>query len=174
MKMKGRKIPQVISEEELIQILNATKKDNHKLAFLIAFYQAMRLNEVVNLKQENIDKQQHLIMIKQGKGNKDRHIPIIKPLKLNPKSILYALNKLPVGCGDRALQIAFKNKAKEVLDKDLHFHTLRHSGATWLLNKKKWDIRQVQRFLGHSKLQTTEIYCHVSPQDLINLEWGEE
>ena len=115
---------------------------------------------------------EHLIKIKQAKGGKDRNIPIIKPLKLNPKSILYALNKLPVGCKDRALQVAFKNKSKDILGRDLHFHTLRHSGASWLLNKKKWDIRQVQIFLGHSKIQTTEIYTHVSPQDLINLEWG--
>ena|SRR3989344_2712363 len=169
-----RKIPDTITEEELIKIVQATKKDNHRLAFLLGFYQSMRLSEIVKLRPENIDKSQHLIMIKQAKGNKDRHIPIIKPLKLNEQTILRALSKLPVGCGDRALEIAFKNYAKKILSKDLHFHTLRHSGATWLLNKKKWDIRKVQQFLGHSKIQTTEIYTHVNPIDLVELEWGEQ
>lgn len=169
--MKGRKIPETISEEELVKIVSNTKRDNHKLAFLLGFYQCLRVSEVVKLQKEDIKKEQYLIQIKQAKGNKDRNIPIIKPIKLKDKTILYALNKLPVKCGERALQIAFKRKSKEVLGKDLHFHTLRHSGASWLLNKKKWDIRQVQRFLGHSKIQTTEIYTHVNPQDLVNLEW---
>lgn len=172
--MKGRKIPQTISEEELIKIVQATRKDNHRLAFLLGFYQAMRISEIVKLKNENIDKEQHIIKIIQGKGNKDRNIPIIKPLKLNEQTILRALSKLPIGCGERSLEKAFKNYARKVLQKELYFHILRHSGATWLLNKKRWDIRQVQRFLGHSKLQTTEIYTHVSPMDLVNLEWAEK
>lgn len=173
-KMKGRKIPETITEEELIKILKATKRNNHKLAYLLGFYEAMRISEVVKLTSDNIDKDQHLIKIKQAKGNKDRHIPIIKPLLINDKTVLNSLKHLPVNCGVRALEIAFKRIAKDVLKKDLHFHTLRHSGATWLLNKKRWDIRQVQQHLGHSKIQTTEIYTHVNPQDLVNLEWGEE
>ncbi len=172
--MKGRKIPETITEEELIKILNKTKRNNHKLAFLLGFYQAMRVSEVVKLQPENVDKQQHIIKIKQAKGSKDRNIPIIKPLKINKTSIQYALNKLPVKCGVRALEIAINRMSEMAIGKKIKFHTLRHSGATWLLNKKKWDIRQVQRFLGHSKLQTTEIYCHVNPQDLVDLEWGEE
>lgn len=167
----SRKIPDTITEEELIQVVNATNKNSHKVAYLLGFYQCLRVSEVAKLKPEDIDRQQHIIKIKEAKGNKDRHIPIIKPLKLNEQSILRALNKLPVGCGSRALQIAFKAKAKEVLGKDLHFHTLRHSGATWLLNKKKWDMRHVQIFLGHSRIQTTMIYTHVNPQDLVELEW---
>jgi len=171
--MKGRIIPEVISEEDLVGILKLTENPKHKLAFMLGFYQCLRVQEVVNLKPENIDKQQHIIHIKQGKGKKDRDIPIIKPLLLTPTSVQYAINKLPVGLGVRSLQIAFKQKAKDVLNKDLHFHTLRHSGATWLLNKKKWDLRHVQRFLGHAKIQTTEIYTHVNSQDLVNLEWND-
>lgn len=168
-----RKIPDTITEKELIGILKETKQDNHKLAFMLGFYQCLRVSEVVNLRPENVRREEHIIEVKQAKGKKDRNIPIIKPMLLSEQSILRALSKLPVNCGSRALEIAFKSYSKKVIGKDLHFHTLRHSGATWLLNKKKWDIRQVQRFLGHSKLQTTEIYTHVSPQDLIDLEWKE-
>lgn len=166
-----RKLPETISEDELIEVLMKTTKASHKLAFLLGFYQAMRVSEVVRILPAHVDKNQHVIHIKQAKGKKDRDIPIIKPLKLSEATVLYALNRLPVGCGERALQIAFKKRAKEALNRDLHFHTLRHSGATWLHNKKGWDIRQVQRFLGHNKIQTTVIYSHISPQDLIDLEW---
>ena len=169
--MKGRRIPEVISEEDLIRILEATENQTHRLAFTIAFYQSLRISEVVNLKPEHINKQTHIIQIKQSKGKKDRNIPIVKPLKIKLNSYIYGFNKLPIKIGIRALEIAFKKQGKDVLNRDLHFHTLRHSGATWLLNKKKWDIRQIQRFLGHSKLATTEIYSHVNPQDLIDLEW---
>lgn len=169
-----RKIPDTITEEELVKILQETKNDKHRLAYLLGFYQAMRVSEVVKLSQDNIRREQHLIEIKEAKGMKDRHIPIIKPLKLKEDEVLRALKHLPVGIGARALEIAFKKIANKVLNRDLHFHTLRHSGATWLLNKKRWDIREVQRFLGHSKIQTTEIYTHVSPSDLIALEWGEQ
>jgi len=171
--MKGRKIPETITEEELIKILNKTKKNHHKLSYLLGFYQCLRVSEVISLKPEHIEKSQHIIKIKQGKGKKDRNITIIKPLKLNENAVMNALKYLPVNVKRGALHKSFKKIAKEILNKDLHFHTLRHSGATWLLNKKKYDIRHIQQFLGHSHLQTTEIYAHVTPQTLIDLEWGE-
>jgi len=167
------KLPKTITEEEFVKLLRRVKKDHHKAAFILAFYQGMRISEVVNLKSENVRFQEHLIEIKQGKGSKDRHIPIVKPLLMGEQTVIRALRKLPIPCGIRALEISFKGYAKKVLKKDLHFHTLRHGCATWLLNKKKWDTRQIQRFLGHSRLETVQIYTHVSPQDLVDLEWGE-
>lgn len=168
-----RIIPETISEEELIEVLKHTKKNNHKLAYLLGFYQCLRVSEVVKLTPNNIEKTSHLIKIKQAKGSKDRNIPIIRPILLNDKTILNALKHLPIGLSISGLQKAFKNISLKVLNKDTHFHTLRHSGATWLLNKKKWNLRQIQRFLGHSNLQSTEIYTHVSAQDLVDLEWKE-
>jgi len=168
-----KRIPTTITEEELVKLVLATKNKNHRASYLLGFYQAMRVSEIIKLKPENIRRQDHIIEIKQSKGAKDRNIPIIKPLLCTTKTIFVALNQLPIGIGIRALQIAFKKKAKEVLGRDLHFHCLRHSGATWLLNKKKWNLRQVQNFLGHSKIATTEIYTHVNQKDLVELEWGE-
>jgi integrase len=169
-----RKIPETITEEELIKLLGKTIEPHHKAAFILGFYQGMRVSEIVKLRPEDVDKGQRIIRIKQGKGGKDRHIPIIKPLKLNPTAVFDATRRIPMPCGVRALEIKFKALSKVVLQKVLHFHCLRHSGASWLLNKKKWDVRQVQVFLGHSRLQTTEIYTHVTPTDLVNLEWGDE
>jgi integrase/recombinase XerD len=168
-----RKIPETITEEELMQILKFTKKKHHILAFLLGFYQCMRISEITNLKPEHIDEGRQLIMIKQGKGQKDRNIPIAP-------EIMKGLKYLPVGSkkakdrGVRALQIAFKKKCKEVLGRtDVHFHTLRHSGITHYLTKKKWNSLEVQRLAGHSKVSITEIYTHINPTHLVERMWGE-
>ena len=162
----ARKIPETITEEEFIKLLRAVKQKHHRAAFILGFYGAMRVSEIINLKPENIDKGQKIIRIKQAKGNKDRNIPL-------PPQAVKALSYIPIKCGVRALEIAIKNYGKKSLNKDIHFHTLRHSGATHYLNKKKWSTRAVQQLLGHSKIQTTEIYTHVTPQDLIEKMWEE-
>jgi len=162
--MKGLRLPTTITEEELIKILEATRKPHHKFAFALGFYEAMRISEVTNLKQENIDKQTKIIHILQSKGSKDRDIPIAP-------EVMKGLKFIPIKCGVRALQIKFKELSKKVLNKDLHFHTLRHSGITHYLVKKKWSSLEVQRLAGHSKIQTTQIYVHINPADLVNRMW---
>lgn len=164
----AKKLPETISEDEFAEIIKATKQEHHKLAFLLGFYQGMRISEVVNLQPNNIDFGQKLIRVKKGKGDKDRNIPIMPQVA---RLLKRSINHLPLKCGVRSLQIKFKQLSNAVIGKDMHFHTLRHSCATWLLNEKKWDIRYVQQFLGHSNLDTTQIYTHVSPQNLIDMAW---
>lgn len=162
--MKGIKLPEIIVEEELLKILDKTKKKDHKLAFALGFYECMRISEIINLKKEDIDKNLKLIWIKQGKGSKDRKIPIAP-------EIINGLHNLPIKVGCRALEIEFKHIAAEVTGKNLHFHTLRHSGITHYLVKKKWSSLEVQRLAGHSRIATTQIYTHINPQDLVNRMW---
>lgn len=162
--MKGIRLPDIITEEELIKILERTKKPHHRLAFALGFYECLRVSEVVKLKPEDIDKQMRLLHIKQAKGNKDRNIPIAP-------EVMKGLKYIPIKCGVRALQIKLKDIAKEVLGKDIHFHTLRHSGITHYLTKKRWSSLEVQRMAGHSKITTTQIYAHINPQDLVNRMW---
>jgi integrase/recombinase XerD len=160
------KLPEVITEEQLIKILNTKMKPHHKLAFALGFYEAMRVGEVVKLKPEDVDKQSKLLHLKQSKGAKDRNIPIAP-------EVLKGLKHLPIKCGIRALQIKFKQMCKEVLGReDLHFHSLRHSGITHYLVKKKWASLEVQRLAGHSKIATTQIYTHINPTDLVDRMWG--
>ena len=165
-KKTGRKIPETITEEEFLKIIKVIKDKKRKLAYMLGFYEAMRISEVVNLKQEHIDKGRRLIRIKEAKGMKDRNIPIAP-------EVLNGLKHLPISVGIRALQISFKHISKKVLNKDLHFHTLRHSGASHYINKKKWDVKSVQVFLGHARISTTEIYLHVNPEGLVERMWGE-
>ena len=167
------KIPETITEEELLKIVNdpkVKKNARNRIIYLFSFYQCLRISEVMKLRPEDYEPNTKLLHIRQAKGKKDRKVPV------SPQ-VIRALKFLPLGSpkakdlGIRALQIALKKDAKRILGKDIHPHTLRHSGATHYLNKKKWDIRQLQRFLGHSDIKITQIYTHVNPEDLTALMW---
>lgn len=176
-----QQLPEVITEEELKKILDATENKKHKLAFALGFYECLRVSEVACLQQDNVNKELKLLLIKGSdvskglkgaKRGKDRNIPIAP-------EIMQGLKHLPVGSnskdrGIRALQIAFKKKVKEVLGERNpipHFHTLRHSGITHYLTKKKWNSLEVQRLAGHSKVSITEIYTHINPTHLVERMW---
>jgi len=160
-----RILPKTISHKEFLLIINSVslkdKKKERKIkaSFALGFYLCLRVSEVSFLKPADIDRERGFIHILSGKGKKDRDIPIQKPLER-------FLKYIPVGYSTRHLNRLFKERAKEVLGRDLHFHILRHSGATFYLNDLGMDIRHVQIFLGHANLQTTTIYTHVTPSAL--------
>lgn len=155
------KIPDTISEEEVNLLIKSAKKNRLKLAIALGFYQGLRVSEVINLTKADIDKS-GFIHIRQGKGKKDRHIPIMKPA-------IFYFRFLPVNLTRQGLHKAIKKLGNQVLKKDLHFHTLRHSGASFYLNEKRIDIKFIQNLLGHSRISTTQIYLHVNPQQLKNV-----
>jgi integrase len=161
------KLPEVITEEELMKVLKVTKQAHHRAAFCFGFYECMRISEIVNLKEENINRSLKLLKIKQAKGSKDRNIPIM------PEIMKY-LKHIPMKCGIRALQLAWNEKTKEALGHSRNFHILRHSGITHYLVKRKWDGLQVQRLAGHSKIATTQIYTHINPTDLVEKAWEDQ
>lgn len=191
-KSRRKKLPETISQEELLEILKQVKDNKKKLAYMLGFYQGMRVSEIVKLQPKHVDKGRKLLHIVDAKGSKDRMVPIapevlrgLKHLPVNPR-VIKLLNsgkfsaeeqkrKIVNAC--RALQLSFKQHCKLALGKEraekLHMHSLRHSGATHYLNVKKWDLRSVQVFLGHSSIAMTEIYTHVNPADLVDRMWGE-
>ena len=150
-----KKLPKTISESEFLEGTKKIKDNKHKIAFMLGFYQGMRVSEVVNLLPENIDRERGFIHIKEAKGNKDRDVPIMPP-------VLSGLKHIPIGIGIRWLQKLSQRHY------GVPFHTFRHSGATFYLNDKKVDIRQIQQLLGHSRLDTTQIYTHINPTQLKN------
>jgi len=155
----ARKLPTVMSIDEFTLLLKNTGKPHHRIAFKLGFLCGLRVSEIVKLKPEDVDQGRKMLFIRQGKGNKDRYVPY-------PKQLTRELNKLPIGCGVRALEIAFKRAwAKTGVHKNLHFHHLRHSCATYYLDKGM-PITHVQQLLGHSRIDTTMIYTHVSPENV--------
>ena len=153
------RLPKSLNIDEFNQLLKATTNKNHRCAFKLAFICGLRVSEIVNLKKENIDYKRKLLFIEQGKGKKDRYVPF-------PKQILNDLKRIPLSCGIRALQIGFqKSKIKAKIEKRLWFHCLRHSAATYML-EKGMSTSHVQNILGHSDVRTTQIYTHLSPEGL--------
>lgn len=163
-------LPEVITEKELIEVVKGVTNSRHKLAFLLGFYECMRVSEVAKLRPEHVQKETKLLLIKQAKGNKDRNIPIAP-------EVLRGLKHLPIGNdeakdkGVRAIQVAWNKASKKALGNSLNFHLLRHSGITHYLTEKKWNSLEVQRLAGHSKVSITEIYAHIRPEHLVNRMW---
>src|SRR3990167_2575681 len=111
----SRKIPKTISETEFLEVIKKVKNNKSKLAFMLGFYQGLRVSEVINLKPENIDKERGFIHIIAGKGNKDRDIPIMPPVESG-------LKHLPMEIGIRGLQKQFKRYFK--FHPGMSFHSL--------------------------------------------------
>lgn len=152
------RLPQVINEQEFIKIIENTTKDKHKLAFGLAFFCGLRISEVCKLQPGDVDLDRNMLFIRQAKGNKDRYVPIPQPLRRK-------LSHLPIDLTPRALELALHKISLKSIGKRTRFHSLRHSAATLYLSKGM-NIREVQQLLGHSRLDTTMIYTHVSPDDI--------
>ena len=138
----------------------------------------MRRAELARLLLDDIDLEQATILIRQGKGKKDRMVPLGKNakealldyLELSREKLLRGkTNAVFVGNGDRPLSIDYITERVKTLGKraglEVRPHLLRHSCATHLL-KGRADIRQIQRLLGHKSLQSTERYTRVEVSDL--------
>lgn len=162
--MKGIILPKIVTEDELLSIIAIAHKERFKIAYALGFYCCMRVSEIVKLRREHIDKNTKLLYIEQAKGHKDRNIPY------SPE-VMKGLKHIPIKCSVRTLQRNFKHDCKVATGKELHFHSLRHSGITHYLTKKRWSSLEVQRLAGHSKIATTEIYAHINPIDLVNRMW---
>jgi len=135
---KEHKLPTVLSQEEVGQILRAIKNQKHRAIMMLVYSAGLMVNEIVKLRVEDIDSNRNLIHIKGTKGKKDRY------------SILSA-----VALGE------LKKYWKQYKPN----HTLRHSFATHLLEGGT-DLRYIQELLGHKSSKTTEVYTHVSNKDL--------
>ncbi len=166
-----RKMPAVLSPEEVARLLEAAPGPKYKAALSAAYAAGLRVSEVVALKVSDIDSERLLLRIEQGKGRKDRHA-MLSPRLLEllrdwyrvarPQGWLFPgqnpVNPLTTRQLNRACHAAV-----HVADikKRVSLHTLRHSFATHLLEEKT-DIRVIQVLLGHAKVDTTGLYTHVA------------
>lgn len=166
-----RKIPVVLSPEEVTRFLDAAPGPKYKAAFSAAYGAGLRVSEVVALKVSDVDSERMLLRIEQGKGRKDRYAMLSPQLLAllrdwwriaRPQVWLFPgrdrINPLTTRQFNRAVHAAahMAEIAKRVTP-----HTLRHSFATHLL-EQNIDIRVIQVLLGHAKLETTSLYTRVA------------
>ena len=166
-----RKIPAVLSPEEVARLLEAAPGPKYKAALSAAYAAGLRVSEVVALKVSDIDSERLLLRIEQGKGRKDR-FAMLSPKLLELLRDWYRIARPAVWLfpgRDPMLPLTTRQFARAVdaaasmaeIKKRVTPHTLRHSFATHLL-EQKIDVRLIQVLLGHAKLDTTMLYTQVA------------
>jgi site-specific recombinase XerD len=186
-----RKLPVVLSPDEVARLLDAAPSLKYKAALSVAYGAGLRVSEVVALKVSDIDSKRMVIRIEQGKGRKDRYV-MLSPHLLDllrawwraarPQGWLFPGRNPVQSMTTRQLNRACHAAAQMAeIGKPVSMHTLRHSFATHLL-EQNIDIRVIQVLLGHAKLDTTALYARVatktiqqvmSPLDRITLTQAE-
>jgi integrase/recombinase XerD len=166
-----RRVPVVLSPEEVARLLEAAPGLKYKAALSVAYGAGLRVSEVAHLKVSDIDSQRMTLRVEQGKGQRDRYVMLSPQLlellrdwwrAARPRVWLFPgqnpINPVTERQLNRAVSAA-KNLAG--ISKRVSPHTLRHSFATHLLEQGV-DIRVIQVLLGHAKLETTALYTRVA------------
>jgi len=171
---KEKRIPTTLSKEEIKKLFAEMKTEKSKLMASLMYACGFRVSELVNLKIADLNFPEKIGHVRQAKGNKDRVFNIPEFL-LDDLQNLVVLQKnsnedfLFTGrsgkLSTRNLQKIISSAAKRAGLQNVHCHTLRHSFATHLLEDGV-DIRKIQELLGHADLSTTQIYTHVSTEEL--------
>jgi integrase/recombinase XerD len=170
-----RKLPVVLSPEEVARLLDAAPGLKYKAALSVAYGAGLRAAEVVSLKVSDIDSRRMIIRVEQGKGRKDRYV-MLSPHLLNllrawwkaahPRGWLFPGRDPAQPMTTRQLNRACHAAAQMgEINKRVSLHTLRHSFATHLL-EQNIDVRVIQVLLGHAKLDTTALYTRVATKTI--------
>jgi site-specific recombinase XerD len=175
---KSRKLPNVLSQEEVLEIIRVTKNLKHRAIIALIYSAGLRISELISLELKNIDVDRKQIFINNGKGRKDRYIVLANsflPLLQNyfltyrpKKYFAEGLNQKPYSASS-IRKFLFQSSKLAGISKKVTPHTLRHSYATHLL-ENGIGLRHIQELLGHAKPETTMIYTHVAKKDLLDIQ----
>lgn len=172
----SNKLIKFVTIEEYLKMIDYTKRSNDKLkkvyllAIILGFEAGMRISEIIGLPNKDgswivpplissrVDLKTHMIRIEQGKGKKDRVVPV--PKAINEASLKF----LPINShiSRRSLQRYVTNLGKKLFDKKISFHSLRHGFGSHLASSGR-PLHEIQMLMGHSDLSTTGIYLHANP-----------
>lgn len=171
---REQKLPMILSEEEVVRLFDAVGNIKHKAILVTLYSCGLRISELLNLKLTDILSDRKLVLVREGKGKKDR-------TTLLATSTLELLRKYYLACRPRvylfeggpgvpysatSVSKILKHALYQAgIKKPASPHTLRHSFATHLL-ENGIDLRYIQVLLGHNSPKTTEIYAHVSTRYL--------
>ncbi len=171
---KSKKLPVVLTKKEVRSILGATNNVKHKLILATMYSSGLRVSEVPEIKIRDLDLENNLLIIRQGKGRKDRRSIISKDLAkvlrkyTKDKALKDSLFESNRGgkLTTRSIQKVFsENLERANINKSASCHSLRHSFATHLL-EGGINIRYIQELLGHARLETTQVYTKVAKNKL--------
>jgi site-specific recombinase XerD len=173
-----RKLPTILSREEVARLIEASSSLFQRALLMVLYGTGMRRAEVAQLKIADIDSQRMIIHVVDGKGHKDRDLPLSPALLetlraywrwLKPRTYLFPSRchrdcEQPIS--DKVIWLACTNAAKKAgIHKKSNPHLIRHSWATHLLEAGT-DLRTIQLLLGHEDLEVTARYLHLSEQHL--------
>lgn len=172
---KQKQLPKVLSKDEVKRIFEIVENEKHRTMLMLAYSCGLRVSEVAEMRVRDIDSSRMIIVIKQGKGRKDRVVTLsnkmLEQLRkyyqlYKPKEWLFESVDKKNHIHIRSLQRVFNEAVEKVkISKNISFHSLRHSYATHLLEAGV-DLRYIQELLGHKSSKTTEVYTHVSMRTL--------
>lgn len=176
---KEKKLPDILSYEEIKRIFEAVDNLKHKTILVMVYSSGLRVSEVVSLEIKDIDSIRMLVHVKQGKGKKDRYT-ILSNVALDllrryfrmyrPKRWLFEGAEHNRHLTERSAQRIFKKACERTnINKKVSIHNLRHSFATHLLEAGV-DLRYIQELLGHQNTKTTEIYTHVTKKSIEKIQ----
>ncbi len=176
---KRQQLPKVISEEKILAGIITVENLKHRTLLLLAYSCGLRVSEAVGVQISNIDRDRMQMFIHQGKGKKDRVIPMAISLMpfldayletYKPAKWLFENQERNGPYSSRAAQKVFQDAAERMgLPKSVSFHSLRHSYATHML-ENGIDISLIQKLLGHNDIRTTLRYTHVSNRHVKGIE----
>ncbi|HAT63186.1 MAG TPA: integrase [Flavobacteriaceae bacterium] len=178
MPKKDKKLPIVLSVEEVLRLISSTKNLKHRVVIAMLYGSGLRIGELINLELSDFDFERKQLHIKNGKGRKSRYVTIaeslfslLKNYYATYKPKVYFIENPKGGKYSPVSIRAFLSRSCKTsgIGKNVTPHTLRHSYATHLLEQGT-DIRYIQELLGHSRPETTMVYTHVTRKDLQDIK----
>ena len=174
---RNKSIPEILTKEEIKKMINSLSNIKHRLIIKLLYGCGLRVSELVNLKNTDLNLLEGLIHIKLSKGKKDRFVKIpesiLEELKsycnLNKEEFLFPSTRKGKLTTATIQAIAEKSAKKAGIEKRVYPHLLRHSFATHLLEQGT-DLRIIQKLLGHSDIKTTQIYTQISQASIKNIK----
>jgi len=170
-----KRLPVVLSQPEVYRVFSAVRNLKHRTLLMTLYATGMRVSEATRLRVEDIDSKRMVIRVHQGKGKKDRYVPVTPTLlavlrsywkTYRPKGVLFPSQRGGCGLTQGALtKVCMNARKKAGLSKRVTTHTFRHSFATHLLEAGT-DLRTIQVILGHRSLRTTALYLHVAENNI--------
>lgn len=177
----------IFTQKEVKQLYRATENNQEKAILNMGYGCGLRVNEISQLNKEDVRLTENLIIVQKGKNSKRRLVPINDTINREMEAFIFSLEnktrEVFINSKGRRMKEWTLNKILKKLIKQTHFggqltteelnkigiHTLRHSIATHLL-QNGMKLEQVQQFLGHSFIESTEIYTHITQNQIENMK----